>query len=108
MHRPTIGILAVLLFVAAVALWPFSANSSSMYAMFSACIRVGILMSVAWLAQPHLKGFPWWLVAIVGFVLAAILMFKQPRSTLVLLAVVIIALRVRDFLARSNRPPKSQ
>ncbi|MDA7977651.1 MAG: hypothetical protein MPJ50_02640 [Pirellulales bacterium] len=106
MHRPTVGIIAILLFVTAAGLFPFaSQQTSTVWMLFSACLKVGILMSVVWLAQPHLVGFPWWLLLIAGIVAVAVLAIRQPRPTLLLIAIVIVVLRVRNFLAR---PPQRQ
>ncbi len=103
MHRPTIGIIAIVLFIVAAAMFPFMSESQGTIAMlFSACLRVGILMSVVWLAQPHLSGWPWWLLAIVGVVVVGILAIRQPRPMFLLLFAVIVALRIRNFLARSQ------
>jgi hypothetical protein len=102
MHRPTIGIIAILLFVLAAVLFPFSSRDDTTVVMlFSACLRVGILMSVVWLAQPHLTGVPWWLLAIAGLILVGILAIKgQPRPMLLLLFAVVVAMRMRNFLAK--------
>mgnify|MGYP007059379974 CR=1 FL=1 len=106
MHRPTIGIIAILLFVTAACLFPYASDgTSAVQALFAACIKVGILMAVVWLAHPHLSGFPWWLLAIIGAVVAMLLIVRQPRTTLVVLFVVLVVLRVRNFLARA---PKSE
>ncbi len=41
------------------------------------CLRVGILMSLVWLAEPQLRRLPWWLP--LGVIALAVLLALRPK-----------------------------
>ncbi len=61
----------------------------------SPCLRVGMLMSLVWLAHPHLKDLPWWLMAGGGLIVMALVVFKNPRTLAMLVVVGVILARFR-------------
>ncbi len=63
MHRPTIGAITVALFAIGLVLWVVEPSRESTLAL--ACVRVGILMAVLWLAQPQLVTLPRWMMLVV-------------------------------------------
>ena len=91
MHRPTIGLIAVVLLVAG-----FAIRGASDEALSSALLRVGLVMAILWFAHPQIKNLPKWWVAIgaatlflvtrfpkllvVIIPIAAILWFLGPRA----------------------------
>lgn len=109
MHRPTIGILALLLLISAAALFPFAMiEHGKLEMLFGACLRVGILMSVVWLAQPQLNRVPWWFLAVIVLVVLLILAVRNhARETLLLLGAVVLVLRFRH-LAQAPRENKER
>jgi hypothetical protein len=89
MHRPTIGAITVGLFGIAAVLWLIAPEHESTAAL--ACVRVGIVMGVLWLAQPQLVMLPRWIALTILGAMAVVawrpkaLLFALP--VLVLLAV---------------------
>ena len=83
MHRPTLGIIALVLIVAAIALrlWPQSWGAYE--ALLGACTRVGLVMGALWLAQPQVARLPSWTfdaILVTGVIVAV-------RPKLILIAV---------------------
>jgi hypothetical protein len=97
MHRPTVGLIALLLLALSGVVPLFSSES----AWHPACLRVGLLMGAFWLAMPALQGVrPIWVslglaVAIVGLIVAT----KHPFQT-ALLAMIVLLL---GYLSISQR-----
>ena len=91
MHRPTIGLIAIVLLVAG-----FATRGASDDALSAALLRVGLVMAILWFAHPQIKNLPKWWVAIgvatlflvtrfpkllmVIIPIAAILWFLGPRA----------------------------
>jgi hypothetical protein len=101
MHRPTIGAITVALFVIALVLWMVEPQGDNTLAL--ACVRVGIIMGVLWLALPQLLLLPRWIVLIVvGAV--AVVCFK-PKALLFALPVLVLlaVMRPRWGSKRSGR-----
>jgi hypothetical protein len=76
MHRPTVGVIALLLLSGAAyyQLFPPAAEDSAQTGLEAACVRLGIVMAALWLALPQFERFPWWIgVAILLIVVAAVL-----------------------------------
>jgi hypothetical protein len=91
MHRPTIGLIAILLLAAGIALrW------SSDETVSSACLRVGAVMTILWLAEPQMRDVPRW-AAIAG-VGGLFIAMRWPKFLVLALpiAVVLWILRPRD------------
>ena len=59
MHRPTIGVLAIVLMVVATGLylWDFQARQDYLMVM-SGCLRVGLVLAALWLAIFNWDGSP--------------------------------------------------
>jgi hypothetical protein len=91
MHRPTIGLIAVVLLVAG-----FATRGATDDALSAALLRVGLVMAILWFAHPQIKNLPKWWVAggaatlflvtrfpkllVVIIPIAAILWFLGPRT----------------------------
>jgi len=58
MHRPTIGLIAIVLLVVG-----WYTHSQSDQALSAACLRIGAVMCILWFAQPQLPNLPRWMVA---------------------------------------------
>ena len=91
MHRPTIGLIAVILLAIGLA-----TLASEDQALSSAALRVGAVMAILWLAQPQLKDIPRWVIAAGGAVL--VIALRWPRLLIVALplAALLYALRPRQ------------
>ncbi len=59
MHRPTIGLIAVVLLAVG-----FFLHNQPDTAVSAACLRIGLIMSLLWYAHPQVKDVPGWLVAL--------------------------------------------
>lgn len=116
MHRPTVGIIALVLIAIGGAgqLWPLSGGQSQPWTI--ACLRVGMVMGVLWLALPQTRTLknPIWLVTlfVAALVVALrpklILVALQPKLILAaLIALILIAiLRPRRASKSATRAAK--
>ena len=93
MHRPTVGLLAIALLSAWVALWIWPLEWEGNHALQGACLRVGLVMGALWLALPQLHRVPGWLVVLTTVV--AVVVALQPRRAVVLVPVLIAAWLLR-------------
>jgi hypothetical protein len=89
MHRPTVGIITLVLLAAALLAPIVGGQQAAVWQ--SACLRVAILMGTLWLALPVLKGVrPLW--AILGLVSAVAALVIAAKHPLAISLVAIIAL----------------
>jgi hypothetical protein len=95
MHRPTIGIITLVLWAGAAVLWVWQDQIEHGEAWLGACVKVGSVMAALWLAHPQVSRWPAWLVAAGAGVLLVALLFRQPRVLLVAMGVLFIVLRLR-------------
>ncbi|MEX2186689.1 MAG: hypothetical protein WD875_07845 [Pirellulales bacterium] len=104
MHRPTVAVLTLLLIVGAAVMWiwPPDAQSATLESLHGAFVRMSILMSTLWLAEPVLRRYPPWmiLVVLVGGVVALVAM-RQPGVLRVAIPVLFIL-----WMTRRTPPPK--
>ncbi len=108
MHRPTVGIIALVLLLLAVVL--FLVGGSQTEAWQSGCQRVGLIMGAWWLAMPHLRGArPLWvmLALIVGLVAAMLAVRHHPLS-IAMLTVIVLVLGYLSIAPRPRRPGRSR
>lgn len=107
MHRPSVGIIALLLLTAAGVIHFFYPQSQ---ALLAACLRVGMVMAVLWLALPDAKKPVNWAVMapLLGLVVAFFLLPKPLKIALVLLSPFLLALmwpQIRNFRQASRDTP---
>lgn len=79
MHRPTVGLIALILLAGAAyyRMFPPPPEDSVQVSLEGACVRLGIVMAALWLALPQLSRFPWWIgVAVLLAVIVAVLASK--------------------------------
>jgi hypothetical protein len=101
MHRPTIGVITVGLFVVGFVLWMIEPQGDHTAAL--ACVRVGIIMAVLWLALPQLVTLPRWLMlTVIGAV--AVVCFR-PKALLFALPVLVVLAVMRP---RWGSKPRSR
>lgn len=102
MHRPTVGVIALVLLGLAVVL-TFSSSSGHGAVQFgAACARIGAIMATLWLALPELQRLPRWAVPAVLVALVVVLRFPKllPVVLIALLAVAILRPRSRAAARR--------
>jgi hypothetical protein len=77
MHRPTAGWLAILLTTAGAVLVFGHFGRTELESFGGACLHIGILLGLVWLAEPQLRTLPAWLV--VGVIASAVVLVVRPR-----------------------------
>jgi len=87
MRRPAIGIIALLLLLAAAALWLWPVGEGNdLY--LGACVRVGAVMAVFWLAYEEVSRLPAWIWATVPVLL--VILAVKPKWLLIAVPVVLL------------------
>jgi hypothetical protein len=102
-RRQAIGIIAIVLLLAAAALciWlPDQADEGLTLGALGAFVRVGAVMAALWLAYPDVKRLPAWLLAVIPLLL--VILAWKPRWFLYALPIV-IALVILKPRARARR-----
>jgi hypothetical protein len=94
MHRPTIGIIALLLLAGAAYFWlnPPPRDDTVLVPLQAATHRLFLVMGALWLAQPQLRHMPRWVIvlaALAGVVVLGAILFKQPRALLLVVPILI-------------------
>lgn len=84
--RLTIGFLAVLLLVAGLVLR--NPDNETVSATGGACLRVGVIMGLAWLAYPQLVHLPRWLT--IATVLSLFFVIRWPKLLLVAIPLLVV------------------
>ena len=96
MHRPTIGLVAVLLLLLSLAIYLFAPEVESLTVWMSAFLRVGLVTGAFWLAQPQLSRLPrWFLAGVLGAVFIGLLAARSLRVLALAVIVLIVAARLR-------------
>jgi len=106
MHRPTVGIIALVLLAAAAVGLAFSPQDDP-GGIWAACLRVGLVVGALWLALPQLRRWPSWLGKAI--LLGALLLVAFKPKALVLAVgvyVVLIALRPRTDSPSTGKPER--
>jgi hypothetical protein len=80
MHRPTIGLIAIVLLAAG-----FATRGASDGALSAALLRVGLVMAILWFAHPQIKNLPKWWVA--GGAAALFLVTRFPKLLVVIIPI---------------------
>ena len=83
MHRPTVGLIAIVLL--AIGLFTYQESDATLSA---ACLRVGVVMAILWFAQPQLQNVPRWLA--VGMVVGLLVALRWPRLLVVALPLAVV------------------
>jgi hypothetical protein len=98
MHRPTVGILAIVLLAAGAVMYFGGYDEGPAEQIQGAFLRVGVLLATLWLAHPELKRMrPWMAIVVVGALVAIVFVRR------LLVPVLIIALLVAVLRPRSSR-----
>lgn len=94
MNRTAVGIIALVLLLTSLGLFLFPVGDQASVWM-SACVRVGGLMAVIWLAHPQLSYAPRWFLFIAVLAVSVLLVIKQPRALVFLAVIFIVLARLR-------------
>jgi len=110
MNRTAVGIIALVLLLTSLGLFIFPVGDQASVWM-AACLRVGGLMAVVWLAHPQLSYAPRWLLFIVVLGVSVLMVIKQPRALIFLAAIFIVLARLRPTppapaRGRATAPPR--
>jgi hypothetical protein len=96
MHRPTVGIVALLLLAASLGIYVWQPDEETYAAWMSAFLRVGLVMGALWLAHPQLAKLPrWFLAAALGVVVVGLLIARNARLLVIALVVLVVVARLR-------------
>ena len=106
-HRPTVGVLAVVLLVAGIVSALAAPHTAVYDQLTSACLRVGAVLAVVWLALPDLRQARnrWLIVSLFAACLAVVIL---PRFIPVgrLLVIALPVLGAGWVLLKALRPAK--
>ena len=97
MHRPTIGLIAVVLLAIGLA-----TRGQSDETLSAACLRVAVVMGILWFAHPQLKNLPRWLVAASAVGLFVVM--RWPRLVVIVLPLVVILWLLGPRAPRGRQP----
>jgi len=100
MHRPTVGIISLVLLLSCAALWIFSPPWDITEPLKGATLRLGLMMGALWLALPQLEGVPGWMLKMVSA--SAMIIAVRPRAALLLLPLLLVYLITRPRHKRSQ------
>jgi hypothetical protein len=92
MQRPAVGVIAIGLFAIAAAIKCWAPANSGYEQWMTACVRIGTIMAVVWLAMPAARDFRTrlWLGVVL---VAAVVLIRWPKLLLpALVAFVALAL----------------
>jgi hypothetical protein len=103
MHRPTLGILALLLLVAGVVMYFAGFEDDRYDFMQAAFLRVGAMLATLWLAQPELSRMKPWMVIVFVAALVGILFVRRLIIPLLVVAVLVAILRPRPPRGTTSR-----
>jgi hypothetical protein len=90
MHRPTVGLIAIVLLVAG-----FATRGASDETLSAALLRVGLVMAILWFAHPQIKNLPKWWVAVGAATLFLVTRFPKLLVVIVPIAAVLYFLGPR-------------
>jgi hypothetical protein len=103
MHRPTVGILAIVVLALGAALSLLGSGDDAQ-AWGAGLMRVGIALAALWLALPELKRLPAWMLVAVAVLLIVLARWPRQFFIAVVLAVAFAVLRPRvTALQQRNR-----
>ncbi|HTM55509.1 MAG TPA: hypothetical protein VL175_15885 [Pirellulales bacterium] len=97
MHRPTIGVIAIVLLAAGLLL-----RDPSQATLSAACLRVGMVMGLLWLAHPQLERLPLWATVVGGVLALAIL--RWPKLVVFVLPLALVLWLLKPRASRTDLP----
>ena len=105
MHRPTVGILALILLIAAAVLYLWPQLGDSNQQLLSACLRVGAVLAALWLALPQVtRPRSWWILG--ATFLTVLIVARWPKLFWVPLVALIALAILRPRFGAPRSAPK--
>ena len=101
MRRHAIGIIAVLLLGTAGTLWLWPIVDDGSQVIGAACLRVGVLMAVLWIAYTDVQRIPAWVLGVVPVLM--VLVALRPRLFPYVVPIVLFI-----AILRPRKKPKPQ
>jgi hypothetical protein len=96
MHRPTVGVLAILLLLAGGVMY-FGGYEEGNAGLFQAAfLRIGAILATLWVAHPELSRMRPWMAIVLVAALVGIVFVRRLLVPLLLLAVLVAILRPRS------------
>ena len=103
MHRPTVGLIALVCLAAAAWLWWFPLTWQGSAALQGATTRIGLVMGAIWLALPQLSRIPGWILQLVAA--TALIVAVRPKFAIVAIPVLLAYLILRPKKLRPKKRP---
>jgi hypothetical protein len=100
MHRPTIGLLAIVLLGTALTLAIVPSHVSAHQALLGACVKVGAVLGALWLAHPQLMRLPRWMATAAG--ITAVVAAVKPRILFVAVPLLLAVWSLMPGAAKRN------
>jgi hypothetical protein len=100
MHRPTVGVLAILLLLAGGVMYFAGYDEGSALLLQAAFLRVGAVLAVLWVAHPELSRMRPWMVILFVAALVGVVFVRRLLVPLLIVALLIAVLRPRNKTGR--------
>ena len=102
MHRPTVGILAIVLLVAGGLMYFGGYDEGPAEQIQGAFLRIGVLLTALWLAHPELSRMRPWMVIVFVAALVGVVFVRRLLVPLLIVAVLVAILRPRTKTTRQG------
>lgn len=103
MNRNLVGVIALTLMIGAGVVWLLKPDQYLMW--LSALLRVGIVMSLLWLALPEFQRFPNWMLKVGLGIVLVIASVRSPRALALAIGVLLLFAFLKPRLDAS--PPSA-
>jgi hypothetical protein len=94
-HRPTVGILAIVLLLAGGVMYFAGYDEGNALYLQAACLRVGAVLATLWVAHPELSRMRPWMVILFVAALIGIVFVRRLLVPVLILALLVAVLRPR-------------
>ncbi len=102
MHRPTVGVLAILLLLAGGVMYFAGYDEGNALLLQAAFLRVGAVLATIWVAHPELSRMRPWMVILFVAALVGVVFVRRLLVPLLLVALLIAILRPRTKRGRQG------
>ena len=100
MHRPTVGVLAIVLLLAGGVMYFAGYDEGNALLLQAACLRVGAVLATLWVAHPELSRMRPWMVIVFVAALVGVVFVRRLLVPLLIVAVLVAILRPRTKTGR--------
>jgi Ni,Fe-hydrogenase I cytochrome b subunit len=95
MHRPTVGVLAIVLLLAGGVMYFAGYDEGNALLLQAAFLRVGAVLATLWIAHPELSRMRPWMVILFVAALVGVVFVRRLLVPLLVVALLIAILRPR-------------